>query len=285
MALRPPRHSRNDAPGSTDAIPDALQCDLVVCGVPPRSVTQRRPHGTAGQLGHPMVRESLPDAPSARARTVVWFVPPDPGPEIRGHLRDFRAVDVSSTLLLALGDAARPVLPTVDALRLGVDHIFRTSSAGQRLEVLSMAEVWRRHSLPPPLLQHSACLSAGDESATIVLRCLRNAFRPLRSRMIASQFGMSSRTLTRRLRGTPWRAPRALLHAARALHIALLFEREQATAEHIAERLGYADAASVSRRVQRYFGEPLSRLRRGGSLLSDCRGNASGLAPLFRQEL
>jgi transcriptional regulator GlxA family with amidase domain len=97
-----------------------------------------------------------------------------------------------------------------------------------------------------------ATLAGGDELASKLVARFETALpSPPSVAELAAQFGMSSRTLSRRIKEATGRSVSTLLQSVRINRARMLLETTKMSIEQVAEQVGYADTAALRRLMRK----------------------------------
>jgi transcriptional regulator GlxA family with amidase domain len=116
---------------------------------------------------------------------------------------------------------------------------------------------YRRSQLP-----YVAGLPGRSHDDPVIHEIQAHIDEPLRITKLASQFGLSSRTLTRRFISATGRGPQAYLRDARILHAKRFLETTSHPIDEIRHAVGYEDPASFRRAFRLATGLSLNEYRR-----------------------
>jgi transcriptional regulator GlxA family with amidase domain len=109
-------------------------------------------------------------------------------------------------------------------------------------------------------------LADGDELvARIIERVTKAMPTPPAIHELAREFGMSERTLARRIRAKTGQSTMALVQSVRLNRARVLLESSRMSVEQVAEQVGYGDATALWRLMRRVAGLTPRQLRAGGA--------------------
>jgi transcriptional regulator GlxA family with amidase domain len=100
-----------------------------------------------------------------------------------------------------------------------------------------------------------AMLANGNELVAKLVARFESALRnPPSVSDLAAEFGMSERTLSRRVRAATGRSTSSLLQGVRLTRARVLLETSKLTVEQVAERVGYVDTTALRRLMRKLMG-------------------------------
>lgn len=108
-------------------------------------------------------------------------------------------------------------------------------------------------------------LSNGNELIARLVARIESALpNPPSVEMLADEFAMSPRTLSRHVRDATGRSTMALVQSVRLNHARMLIESTRMSIESVAEQVGYADSTALRRLMRKVAGSNPSRYRTAG---------------------
>jgi hypothetical protein len=191
--------------------------------------------------------EELRGNSASLTSSAILFLPEDDssGRPITSLVREIRARHPGLHITVCTSDLAGICWP--ELARAGADDV--TVIGGEHNARGLGLWVDERRTLPIPedgiseLLEQRGCGLA----ATMAAWCFRNSIRPRPVNAIARWFGISERTVRRRLDGAKFPQPDKLLRCGRILHSVALERAGVRPKSRIAELLGYATAQDLRR--------------------------------------